>query len=227
MQDRRYDRRRCGAANPGQGPEAVAKRSSRRRVASRKRSAATAKPGAPARAPAKAPAEAEPTGGKRATLEASSTRRARERAARGDRGHDDIRAPGALGERPEAPWHPLPLSELLILVGMIGTIVGYTQGESGRAVLFAGIGSVLLGTLEFTIREHLSGYRSHASLLAALPTALLHGVVALTLFAFGAPTQALVIAPLLLDVPVFSFLFRLLRARFKDARRERVSTGRR
>jgi hypothetical protein len=207
----------------------VAKRSSRRRVASRKRSAVTAKPGAPARVPLKTPAEAEPTSGERARLETSSTRRtrARERADRGDRGRDDIRAPGALGERPEAPWHPLPLSELLILVGMIGTIVGYTQGESGRAVLFAGIGSVLLGTLEFTIREHLSGYRSHASLLAALPTALLHGVVALTLFAFGAPTQALVIAPLLLDVPVFSFLFRLLRARFKDARRERVSTGRR
>lgn len=143
-------------------------------------------------------------------------------AERGGRGFKD---PQSLGERPQAPWHPLPLSELLILVGMIGTIVGYTRGESGRAVLFAGLGAVLLGTLDFTIREHLSGYRSHSTLLASVPTALFHGAVALALFAFGVTAAALVIAPLVLDVPVFAFLYKLLRARFQDARRERTFAG--
>src|SRR5271169_5495025 len=31
------------------------------------------------------------------------------------------RDPGGVGERPDAPWHPWPFSELLILVGAIGT----------------------------------------------------------------------------------------------------------
>ena len=40
------------------------------------------------------------------------------------------------------------------------------------STLFASLGAVVLGTLEFTIREHRTGYRSHAALLAAVPTAL-------------------------------------------------------
>jgi hypothetical protein len=130
------------------------------------------------------------------------------------------RDPGGVGERPEAPWHPWPFSELLILVGAIGTIVGFSTGAT--ATLFAGLGAVVLGTLEFTIREHRAGYRSHAALLAAVPTALLHGGVALGLYAAGARGAVLVLAPLLVDVPVFWLLYRMLKARFDDARRERV-----
>ncbi len=136
------------------------------------------------------------------------------------------RDPGGVGERPEAPWHPWPFSELLIFVGAVGTIVGVLK-EDGR-LLYAGLGAVVLGTLEFTIREHRSGYRSHAALLAAVPTALVHGAIALALFALGARGEVLVLAPLLVDVPVFWLLFRTLRARFEDARRERVfALGRR
>ena len=135
------------------------------------------------------------------------------------------RDPGGVGERPQAPWHPWPFSELLILVGAIGTIVGF--GTRAPATLFAGLGAVLLGTLEFTIREHRTGYRSHAALLAAVPTALAHGAVAFLLSAAGAGGTVLVIAPLLVDVPLFWFLYRLLRSRFDDARRERVFALRR
>ena len=81
---------------------------------------------------------------------------------------------------------------------------------------------MLLGTLEFTIREHRTGYRSHAALLAAVPTALVHGGVALGLYALGARGGVLVIAPVAVDVPVFWLLYRYLRARFEDARRERL-----
>ncbi len=151
----------------------------------------------------------------------------RQRGARrppADRGVQ--RDPGGVGERPDAPWHPWPFSELLILVGLIGTAVGAVRQQP--SVLFAGLGATLLGTLEFTSREHRTGYRSHTTLLAAVPTAVLHGAIALGLFALGARGAALVLAPLAVDAPVFWLLFRFLRARFEDARRERVfALGRR
>jgi hypothetical protein len=166
------------------------------------------------------------TGG-RETATAQASRRERPRAAarraQEPAGRDRARRdPGGVGERPQAPWHPWPFSELLILAGAIATIIGFTRGEPGHTVLFAGIGAVVLGTLEFTIREHLSGYRAHTSLLAAVPTALFHGAMAFALYEAGAPRETWVLVPVVLDVPLFWFLFRTLRARFEDARRERV-----
>jgi hypothetical protein len=128
----------------------------------------------------------------------------------------------ALGERPQAPWHPLPLSELLIFVGLIGVLVGISRGESGLLVVAAGILAVCVGTLDFTLREHLSGYRPHTILLAAVPTALLHGAITVAMVALGAPSPSFIVVPLLIDVPVFWVLYRVLRARFRDARRERM-----
>ena len=133
----------------------------------------------------------------------------------------------ALGERPQAPWHPLPLSEVLIFVGLIAVVIGASRGESGLPILAVGIGAIVIGTLDFTIREHLSGYRPHTTMLAALPTALLHGALAIALLAVKAPEPVPVVAPLVIDVPVFSVLFKLLRARFSDARHERVLDARR
>jgi hypothetical protein len=137
------------------------------------------------------------------------------------------RDPGGFGERPRAPWHPFPLAELLILIGLIGVAVGFARGQPGLPLLLAGVVAVLLGTLEFTVREHLSGYRAHSSLLAAIPTALFHGGLALALSAAGVPSAALIVVPLALDVPIFFVLFRWLRGRFEDARRERVQGVRR
>ena len=70
-----------------------------------------------------------------------------ERAARRRRAPTPVAAPvtcaprarsaslKAAGERPQAPWHPLPLSELLILVGAIGAVVAWLRGvaEQRRA----------------------------------------------------------------------------------------------
>jgi len=150
-------------------------------------------------------------------------RRAEQRARAGtDKSGDTYRAPGSVGERPQPPWHPWPLSELLIFIGAIGTLIGFARGEAGTSLLFAGLGAVMIGTLDFTIREHISGYRSHTAMLAALPTALLHGAAALGLFAIGAPRVTWVLVPLAVDIPLFWFLFKALRARFDDARRERI-----
>jgi hypothetical protein len=130
-----------------------------------------------------------------------------------------------LGVRPQAPWHPLPLSELLILVGAIGFFFGLKSGLSnGGPPLVAGLAAVLIGTVEVTLREHLSGYRSHAILLAALPVIVLDTAFVLALAPIGAGAKA---AMLLVDAALFALVYKLLRARFHDARRQRVLAGRR
>ncbi len=132
------------------------------------------------------------------------------------------RDPGGVGERPRAPWHPWPLSESLILVGAVATLIGFARGGSGRSLLFVGLGAVVIGTLEFTIREQFSGYRAHSAMLAAIPTAIAHSAAAFVLYTVGAPRAVAILVPLALDVPIFWFMFKALRARFEDARRERV-----
>jgi hypothetical protein len=134
-----------------------------------------------------------------------------------------------LGERPRAPWHPLPLSEILILVGAIGTVVGLIRerdrqpgGSHGTAPLVAGLVAVGLGTFEVTTREHFSGYRSHAIILALLPVLVFHTVVVLGVSAFTTVPAFLTLVLLPLDVVLFVFLFKLLRARFLEARHARA-----
>jgi hypothetical protein len=89
-------------------------------------------------------------------------------------------------ERPKAPWHPFPLVELCVLVGIvlivIGLIVGF-DSDRGQLALVCGVLLASLGGLDTALREHFNGYRSHSSLLAGLP-----GVVAAAaLFFANAP----------------------------------------
>jgi uncharacterized membrane-anchored protein len=133
----------------------------------------------------------------------------------------------AAGERPQAPWHPLPLSELLILVGAIGTVIAWLRGvESNGALLGAAIGAVVIGTVEVTLREHLSGFRSHTWMLAVLPAIVFHSAVVLVVIALSnrAPSW-LNFALLPIDVAIVAACFKLLRARYIDARRERTFAG--
>ncbi|HWX74703.1 MAG TPA: hypothetical protein VNZ05_05310 [Solirubrobacteraceae bacterium] len=127
-----------------------------------------------------------------------------------------------VGQRPTPPWHPLPVSELLILIGGIGALVGLTRGVShGAAPLIAGLAAVLIGTVEVTLREHLSGYRSHTIVLAVLPVIAIDSAIALLVAPFGTAVE---LALLALDVVLVTALYKLLRVRFLDARRERVFT---
>jgi len=137
----------------------------------------------------------------------------------------------SVGERPEAPWHPFPLSELLILVGAIGTIFGFTRAKSGGfssggPTLIAGLIAVAVGTIEVTWREHRSGYRSHTLILALLPTIAFHSIVILGLAAFTEVPRWINVPLLLIDTALLTFLFKVLRMRFLDARRERTSRSR-
>jgi hypothetical protein len=134
-------------------------------------------------------------------------------------------------ERPRAPWHPLPLSELLIFVGLIATVVGLRRSSKGFAAggpaLLAGVGAVLIGTIEVTLREHRGGYRSHTLMLSVLPVIVFHSAVVLIVAAFSSPPGALTFGLLPVDVVLFATLYKLLRARFADARRERAFAAKR
>jgi hypothetical protein len=161
-----------------------------------------------------------------ATARARAARQAATSSARSSRRRsvgEGLKDLVPVGQRPPPPWHPLPLSELLILFGAIGTVVGFSRGISnGGAALFVGLAAVVIGTVEVMLREHLSGYRSHTLILAALPVIVLDAVLVLMIGPF---TTTLKLALVAIDVPLFALLFKLLRARFLRARRERVLAG--
>jgi hypothetical protein len=230
--DRRYDRRQCGVLNSGLATDAVAKRNSRRGRTRKRRPPAGEGGGNVAGQEAKlsetrastAVKEQPPGGGG-----GRANRRAREqtRASTGRSG--GVSDALSVGERPQSPWHPFPLSELLILAGAIGAVVAWQRGFSrhNATLLIASIVAVMLGTVEVTLREHLSGFRSHAILLSLLPPLVFHTAVILITQTQTTVPRWLNVALLPIDGALFAVLFRVLRARFQDARRERVFAARR
>lgn len=153
-----------------------------------------------------------------AAIEQSHTHE-REESKRSVRASTQTPVSRRYGERPRPAWHPLPLSELLILVGAIGVLVGLGKGLShGGPPLLAGIAAVALGTLEVTLREHRSGYRSHTIMLAALPVVIFHSVVVLATSAFTRVPAVVNAGLFALDLLLFLAMFRLLRSNFLTAR---------
>jgi hypothetical protein len=124
---------------------------------------------------------------------------------------------GTEGPRPEGPFGGLPVSEFAIFAGLVAIVVWLIRG--GTATLIVGLVLITLAVLEFTAREHFSGYRSHATLLAAVPA------VAIAVGVVGAIGTLKTRAPLLIAVaaPIFTILFWFLRKRFLIARQERVA----
>jgi hypothetical protein len=109
-------------------------------------------------------------------------------------------------ERPRAPWHPFPLVELCVLIGLVLIVWGLFRADedSGRVMLLCGMALASLAGLETALREHFSGYRSHALLLAALPAVLVAGV----LFFARAPWLTIPIAAALVLMLAFLALRR-------------------
>src|SRR3954452_17162261 len=110
-----------------------------------------------------------------------------------------------ISEAPKAPWSPLPLTELVILLALVMLTIGFLSNGDRRGV-FIGVGLVLasLGGGELALREHFAGYRSHTSLLAGLSGFL---VGALTV-AIGVPRLATLIAAVIVAVAAFPILRR-------------------
>jgi hypothetical protein len=130
------------------------------------------------------------------------------------------------GERPNAPWHPLPLSELLILIGAIGAALGLVRSghdiANGGRLLLAGLGAVAIGTIEVTLREHRSGYRSHTVMLSLMLVLVFDSVLVFALTSFTSLSRLFTVGLLAVDIALFAVFFKMLRARFLDARHARV-----
>lgn len=166
-----------------------------------------------------------PTGARRAPAKGNGAAPAHRLSRPATRVRSAPNAP-SYGERPKAPWHPLPVSELLILVGAIGAALGLARTahdpSGGGRLLLAGLGAVGVGTIEVTWREHRSGHRSHTVLLAGLLVLVVDTVLVLVLTAFVSLPRAFSIGLVALDIALFAVLFKLLRARFLQARHARV-----
>ena len=113
-------------------------------------------------------------------------------------------------ERPPAPWGSFPLSELVILAGIVVIFWGlFSGGDGGNERVGAGLVMASLGGGELALREHLAGYRSHSSLLAGVAA-----FVAVTAVAIGlGPVKVWVL--LILGVAVFGGTFYAMRELFK------------
>jgi hypothetical protein len=129
---------------------------------------------------------------------------------------------GKYGDPPPSPFGGVPVSEIAIFAGLIGTAVGALT--SSPVALAVSIVVLTLGVLEVTAREHFSAYRSHATLLAAIPSIAI-GIGIVTIIGSGSIRRGLS-GPnrmvLIVIVPVFALLFWLLGKRFRTARQARI-----
>lgn len=160
-------------------------------------------------------------GTSRAQRDAARERRAE--AARSEsgsaKGSPPARRPRT-GERPPPPWGSFPLSELVVLLGIVLAVAGFIVGVEearGRTMFFAGIVLGALGGLETSVRDHFGGYRSHTTLLAGLLGFI--AIVAMT-FALGALAPSLdgstaFIVAFVTGALVFAIAFPLFRRAFQ------------
>jgi hypothetical protein len=145
--------------------------------------------------------------GRRSRKRGETTRAERDAARR--RPEVARRRPGT-AERPRAPWGSFPLSELVILAGIVVIFWGlFSGGDQGNERVGAGLVLASLGGGELALREHLGGYRSHSSLLAGVAA-----FVAVTVVAIGlGPVTVWVL--LIVGVAVFGGTFYAMRELFK------------
>jgi hypothetical protein len=113
-----------------------------------------------------------------------------------------------LDEAPAPPWAPVPLTEILILLGLVALGFALLGDGTNTTLLAIGLVLVTLATLELALREHLAGYRSHSALLAGLAAILV--AAPLALFARPAKAVVLIAAAVVfaLGVQIFREIFR-------------------
>jgi Flp pilus assembly protein TadB len=120
-------------------------------------------------------------------------------------------------ERPPAPWGAFPLTELAILAGLVGIVVGFTRGPADNPLpLFVGLAVAGLAVVELSWREHSSGFRSHTVLLAFAPVVIFTAIMYTVLGPVWSGAVALAGG-----VPLFSYLFWHLRRIWHEAQLRR------
>jgi hypothetical protein len=156
-------------------------------------------------------------GGASTRAERDAARRARaERMRKGlpepaaARRRDANRRP-TLAERPPPLWGSFPLTELLVLAGIVLMVWGFLEssGQAANAKLAAGLAVASLAGLELAVREHVTGFRSH--------TTLLSGAIAIaTILLLGLGLGLATLGPLLIGATLaFAGSFYALRELFK------------
>jgi hypothetical protein len=143
--------------------------------------------------------------GRRTRKRAETTRAERDAARR-----EPSPARRSASQRPAAPWGSFPLSELVILIGIVVIFWGlFSGGDEGNERVAGGLVLASLGGGELALREHLAGFRSHSSLLAGAAAFVVVTVVALGL----GPVEIWVL--LIIGVVVFGGTFYAMRELFK------------
>ena len=143
--------------------------------------------------------------GRRSRKRAPTTRAERDAARRAP---PVARRPAS--QRPRAPWGSFPLSELVILGGIVVIFWGmFSGGDQGNERIAGGLVLASLGGGELALREHLAGFRSHSALLAGVTA-----FVAVTAVGLGlGPVKVWVL--LIVGVAVFGGTFYAMRELFK------------
>jgi len=114
-------------------------------------------------------------------------------------------------ERPPPLWAPFPLTELLTFVGIAFMVWGFVlgAGQDGNSRIAAGLAIASLAGLELTVREHVTGFRSHTTLLAGAA-----GIIAIVALGLGAGVEILGVL-LSAGIVCFAVAFFGLRELFK------------
>ncbi len=116
-----------------------------------------------------------------------------------------------MDDRPPPLWGSFPLTELIILAGLVLLVWGFVSGpgRDGNARIAAGLAIAALAGLELALREHVTGFRSHTTMLA--------GVAALATVALLSVGAGLSLLPVLLagGLVAFAGSFYALRELFK------------
>ncbi|WP_320672617.1 hypothetical protein [Patulibacter defluvii] len=148
------------------------------------------------------------------TVEAPARPRKRS-APRADpvRGGKQLSMKAHRDEAPKPIWAPVPVTEILILAGIVLATIGIFS-KSGQMI--AG-GLVVLGasSTELAIREHFAGYRSHSAMIAGVAAAIVTvaGTIGLTALDVEVPVWAVLVIAAAVFGGAFTALRRAFRAR--------------
>lgn len=114
-------------------------------------------------------------------------------------------------DRPPPLWGAFPLTELVTLAGIVLMAWGFLSGAggNGRSKVAAGLAIASIAGLELAIREHVTGFRSHTTLLSGAVA-----ILAIVVLGLGAGLDTLGIL-LLAGLAAFAGSFAGLRELFK------------
>ena len=111
-----------------------------------------------------------PAAGAETRAERDAARRERARRQRSAGGATPRPRAGRtrLEDRPPPLWGSFPLTELVTLGGIVLMVWGFVEGagRDGNAKIAAGLAIASIAGLELAIREHVTGFRSHTTLLS-------------------------------------------------------------